>query len=130
MATAKASARSGKARTSNGKKSPVTTKVDPSIVKKGAQAKQAPKKEEPAITFEPTTPSDSKKAIHVSKIVTAYVEAKGQPLIFADVCAKAGAKYSQDVEAAMFALEHLGKVERLKVKGNGSSGRVAYQWVS
>lgn len=69
-----------------------------------------------------------KKADSVRKIVAAYKKST-DPLVFADVCAKSGAKYPQDVEAAMFALESVGSVERLEVKVDGKRS-VAYRWVA
>ena len=56
-------------------------------------------------------------------------KASKDPIVFAEVCAKAGAKYPQDVESAMIALEAIGHVERLTVKGN-EHGRVAYRWIA
>jgi hypothetical protein len=46
------------------------------------------------------------------------------------VCAKVGAKYSQDVEAAMFALEATGQVKRLDAKADNGRAQVAFEWVA
>ncbi len=74
--------------------------------------------------------SSGKKADAVAKIVKAYRGSK-DPLLFSVVCAKAGAKYPQDVEAAMFALELTGQIERLDAKASDSNRKVtAYRWVA
>jgi hypothetical protein len=72
--------------------------------------------------------SSGKKADAVRAIVKAYKASK-DPLVFADVCAKAGAKYPQDVEAALMALETIGQVERLEGNVDGKR-RVAYRWIA
>ena len=92
--------------------------------KKAAPAKKA---EKAAPEFK-SAKSSGVKAEAVRKIVAAYKKS-ADPLIFADVCTKAGAKYPQDVEAAMHALELVGMVERLEGAVDGKR-RVAYRWIA
>ena len=99
-----------------------TTKT--ATAKKIAPAKKA---EKTAPEFKPAKASGV-KATAVAAIVKAYKASK-DPLVFADVCTKAGAKYPQDVEAAMHALELVGMVERLEGAVDGKR-RVAYRWIS
>ena len=51
------------------------------------------------------------------------------PIGFTDLCDKVGAKYPQDVQAAMFALESVGIVTRYTYAEEGSTrSRIAYKW--
>ena len=95
-----------------------------SAAKKAAPAKKV---EKAAPEFKPAK-SSGVKAEAVRKIVAAYKKS-ADPLIFADVCARSGAKYPQDVEAAMHALELVGTVERLEGAVDGKR-RVAYRWIA
>ena len=38
------------------------------------------------------------------------------------------AKYAQDVEAAMFALEEVGQVKRLEAKSGSGRAQAAFEW--
>ncbi len=67
------------------------------------------------------------KATQVAKMVTLLIDA-GEPLPYEQLCEDAGAKYPQDVVAAMHALELVGAVTRHTFVENGSTRpRVAYQ---
>jgi len=51
------------------------------------------------------------------------------PIGFTDLCNKVGAKYPQDVQAAMFALESVGIITRWTYAEEGSTrSRIAYKW--
>ena len=101
-----------------------TTPKTATAAKKAAPAKKA-EKVEPEFT---PAKSSGVKAEAVRKIVAAY-QKSADPIVFAEVCQESGAKYPQDVEAALFALEAVGSVERLEVKADGKR-RVAYRWIA
>jgi hypothetical protein len=51
------------------------------------------------------------------------------PIGFNDLCEKVGAKYPQDVQASMFALESTGAIDRYKYVKEGSTRElIAYKW--
>lgn len=56
-----------------------------------------------------TAPKQSKKQQQVNKMVDLLRRSK-TPVKLNDLCEKVDAKYPQDVNAAMFALEHVGLV--------------------
>ena len=64
----------------------------------------------------------SKKQTQVAQMIDTLRKSE-DPIAFTDLCAKVEAKYPQDVNAAMFALEHLGLVKR------EVDGPAAYTWI-
>jgi hypothetical protein len=53
------------------------------------------------------------------------------PIAFQELCDKVGAKYPQDVQAAMFALESVGIIDRYSYVEDGSTrSRIAYKWAA
>ena len=97
-----------------------TDHVSPSNKELHMPATQTPKPTSKPVEFTPSK-SSGKKADAVRKIVAAYKKSD-KPLIFNDVCSKVGAKYPQDVEAAMFALEAIGKSSASRCAGLGAQG--------
>lgn len=75
-------------------------------------------------------PDKGKKFSQVTKMLDIVRKAGGEPVPFDQVCKDAGAKYPQDVQAAMFALELTGLVDRYTYAEEGSTRtHVAYAWV-
>jgi hypothetical protein len=75
-------------------------------------------------------PDTGKKFQQVTKMLDIVRKANGDPVAFDQVCKDAGAKYPQDVQAAMFALELTGLVDRYTYVEDGSTrSHVAYAWV-
>lgn len=76
-----------------------------------------------------TDKASSKKADIVAKMLD-ILRKSDEPVPFIKgLCDPAGAKYPQDVEASMMALETLGLVERYTfVEGDSTRSRVAYKW--
>lgn len=71
-------------------------------------------------------PPTGSKAVQVASMVEQLIDAK-QPVPFEDLCEEAGAKYPQDVVAAMHALECVGAVTRYSFVESGSTRkRYAY----
>jgi hypothetical protein len=70
------------------------------------------------------------KAEQVAKMIGALQKSK-DPIAFDTLCKQVGAKYPQDVQAAMFALDIIGAVKRYTFVEEGSTrSRVAYGWVA
>lgn len=73
-------------------------------------------------------PDTGKKFAQVTKMLDT-IRKSDDPVPFDDLCKTAGAKYPQDVQAAMFALELTGLVDRYTYVEDGSTrAHVAYQW--
>ena len=62
-----------------------------------------------------------KKFQQVAGMIEQILENSGQPVKFQDMCDNAGAKYPQDVQAAMFALELAGVCDRYTYTEPGST---------
>jgi len=93
---------------------------------------QDPDRKEPKVAtkdekfVKATKPDTGKKFDQVAKMVKALQGSK-DPVPFEQLCKDAGAKYPQDVQAAMFALEAIGVVTRYTFTDNGSTrAKVAY----
>ena len=68
-----------------------------------------------------------KKYNQVAAMLQALKDAAGDPVPFEEMCEAAGAKYPQDVQAAFFALELAGIVDRYSYVEQGSTrSHVAY----
>lgn len=73
-------------------------------------------------------PDTGKKFNQVTKMLDILRKA-GEPVPFDTLCKNAGAKYPQDVQAAMFSLELTGLVDRYMYVEEGSTRpHVAYEW--
>lgn len=70
-----------------------------------------------------------KKVDQVAAMLDHLKENEGEPIPFEKLCSKAGAKYPQDVHAAMIALELISCVDRYTFAKRGSTRKqVAYAW--
>lgn len=74
-------------------------------------------------------PDTGKKFTQVTKMLAYLSNNPDEPIPFDKICSQADAKYPQDVQAAMFALELTGLVDRYTYVESGSTrSHVAYQW--
>jgi len=74
-------------------------------------------------------PDKGKKFEQVTKMVDVLRKSPDEPIPFDKLCSMAGAKYPQDVQAAMFSLELAGLIDRYTYVEEGSTrSHVAYQW--
>lgn len=74
-------------------------------------------------------PDKGKKFEQVTKMLDVLRKDPSEPIPFDKLCSMAGAKYPQDVQAAMFSLELTGLVDRYTYVEDGSTrSHVAYQW--
>jgi hypothetical protein len=74
---------------------------------------------------------DTQSSKQIQKIVDAYKRSE-EPLVFAEVAKKAGAKYPEDLIACMYSLEAVGYVRRYgarSVKGTDRRPRQAFLWI-
>jgi hypothetical protein len=75
-----------------------------------------------------TTKVTGTKFEQVVKMV-GLMQKSDTPIAFQELCDKVGAKYPQDVQAAMFALESVGIIDRYSYVEEGSTrSRIAYKW--
>lgn len=73
-------------------------------------------------------PDKGKKFEQVTKMLD-VLRKSDDPVPFDRLCSSAGAKYPQDVQAAMFSLELTGLVDRYTFTTEGSTrSHVAYAW--
>jgi hypothetical protein len=93
-----------------------------------------PKHKEPtkmATTIEYTKDESKVTGTKFEQVVKmiALMQKSDTPIAFQDLCDKVGAKYPQDVQAAMFALESVGIIDRYSYVEEGSTrSRIAYKW--
>lgn len=74
------------------------------------------------------TKDTGKKFEQTVKMIDA-LRKSADPIAFQTLCDKVGAKYPQDIQAAMFALETVGIIERYTYVEEGSTrSRIAYKW--
>jgi len=74
-------------------------------------------------------PDTGKKFNQVTQMLDLLRKSPDTPIPFEALCKDAGATYPQDVQAAMFALEVTGLVDRYTYVEDGSTrARIAYQW--
>lgn len=74
-------------------------------------------------------PDKGKKFEQVTKMVDLLRKSPDEPIPFDTLCSMAGAKYPQDIQAAMFSLELAGLIDRYTFVRDGSTrSHVAYQW--
>jgi hypothetical protein len=75
-----------------------------------------------------TSKQDTTKFNQVVKMID-LLRKSPDPVGFTDLCDKVGAKYPQDIQAAMFALDATGIIERYTYVEEGSTRtRTAYKW--
>lgn len=82
------------------------------------------------VTFHAEKDSKGKKLQQVAGLLEVLAKYQGEPVPFEDACEDAGAKYPQDVQAGMMALEMAGLVERYVYTEDGSAKKkIAYALV-
>jgi hypothetical protein len=81
------------------------------------------------IEFTKDTSKDSNKKYGQVVDMINLLRKSPDPIPFATLCEKVGAKYPQDIQAAMFALEITGTIDRYSYVEEGSTrSRTAYKW--
>lgn len=76
-------------------------------------------------------PDKGKKFEQVTKMIDLLRKSPDEPITFDYLCKTVGAKYPQDVQAAMYSLELAGLIDRYTYVEEGSTrSHVAYQWAA